>query len=137
MSRFEDYEYKECIRKGKKKVAHKKQKKYEAKVQKKNRIQPLTHKIQDVNTIYTLHIHTKLDDLIKILKECKTTEWTSDYEDYYQNHHCYENETLAVQYETLQSAIIEEEYYRYYEKEIEEEMEDYKWDRYFYRYDRW
>jgi hypothetical protein len=129
----EDY-YNPCIRKGKHKPVYKKQKKYEAKAQKKNRIQPLTHKIHNVNTIYSEHIHTKLDDLIKILKECKITEWSSDYEDYYQNHHCYENETLASQYDTLQTAIIQDEYDKYYD-DYEDRWE--RWTRYDRYYDRW
>lgn len=134
MSNYEDYEYKECIRKGKKKIVYKKQKKYEAKVQKKNRIQPLTHKLQNINGIHLENINTYMDDLIKILKACKITEWTSEYEDYYQNHHCYENEVLATQYETLQNTIVEEEYNRYYE-EMEDRWERYdRYDRYF---DRW
>jgi hypothetical protein len=131
MSRFEDYEYKECIRKGKKKVVHKKQKKYEAKVQKKNRVQPLTHKIQNMNTIHQENTDSILDKLVEILKACKITEWSSDYEDYYQNHHCYENTALAEQYKTLQDTIIEEEYNKYYD-----EMEDW-YDRYERRYSRY
>jgi len=140
MSHYEDYEYKECIRKGKKKVVHKKQKKYEAKAQKKNRVQPLIHKIQNMNTIHQENTYSILDKLVEILKSCKITEWSSDYEDYYQNHHCYENEALAVQYETLQNAIIEEEYRQYEEecnKYYEDDMEEYRWEKYFYRYDRW
>jgi tetrahydrodipicolinate N-succinyltransferase len=136
MSHYEDYEYKECIRKGKKKVVHKKQKKYEAKAQKKNRIQPLTHKIQNINTINQENTHSILDSVVETLKGCKITEWSSDYEDYYQNHHCYENDELAQLYEQLQSAIIKDEYDKYYEEYEEREYwhrHEYKW----YRYDRW
>jgi hypothetical protein len=52
MFNYEDIEYTPCIRKGKHKSKHKKQKKYEAKAQKKNRVQPLTHKIQNMNTAH-------------------------------------------------------------------------------------
>lgn len=123
MSDYEDYEYKECIRKGKKKPVYKKQKKYEAKVQKKNRIQPKTHKLQ--SEFHQENSNSILDTLIKVLKDCTIADWCSEYEDYYQNHHCYENEILVKQYEILQSNIIQEEY---------EEYEDDWYDRREWRY---
>jgi hypothetical protein len=112
-----DYEYKECIRKGKKKVVHKKEKKYEAKAQKKNRIQSQRYKQQNTIVNHQDIKKSALDELVDILKKCKITEWSLEYEDYYQKYHCYENETLKEQYDTLQYNIAEWEYDEKYEEE--------------------
>ncbi len=123
MSDSDDYEYKECIRKGKKKVVHKKEKKYEAKAQKKNNLQSQRHKLQNTIVNYQVIKKSALDELVDILKNCKITEWSDEHEDCYQNYKCYENETLKEQYNTLQYNIEMSQY----EDEYEEEREYWTW----------
>jgi hypothetical protein len=113
----EEY-YNPCIRKGKHKPKHKKQKKYEAKVQKTNLIRPKRLKIISENC-YTNYNNKELyNDLITILKGKKTKEWNDDYEFLYSQVFYLENDKeLQECYLDIQRYIEEtklyEEYYDY------------------------
>lgn len=130
-------EYNPCIRKGKHKPKHKKQKKYEAKVQKMNLIRSKNHKIIDNDSIAIVYTKYALDELIGILKTVDINNWNDDYENLYTNvYHLDQIDKYKRQYDALQRAIEEEKYYQY-----EEDQYEYKWELYksyrYGRYNRW
>lgn len=117
-NKYDLVEYNPCIRKGKHKPKHKKQKKYEAKVQKTNLIRTKCHKIfsENYDTIY--NNKELYNDLITILKGKKTEEWNDDYEFLYsQVFHLENDKELQECYLDIQRCIQEtkmyEEYYDY------------------------
>ena len=75
-----DIEYNPCVRKGKKKIHHKKAKKYIAKSQRFNLIKTKQHKLS-INT-ESIQSFNELDyeNLIEILKSCDISQWSYKYE---------------------------------------------------------
>lgn len=125
---FEDkysrFEYNPCIRKGKHKPKHKKQKKYESKIQKTNLIRPTRHKLVSENFDIIYHNNEIPNDLIKILLNKNATKWNDEY-DFLYNHifHLEDNKELEQYYLDIQRYIHEE-----YEKSYDEydEYEEYE-----------
>lgn len=131
---YEDVEYNPCIRKGKHKPKHKKQKKHEAKVQKMNLIRSKNYKVIDNDSTTIVYAEHTLNTMLEVLKTMDIYNWTDDYENLYNNIYCLnEIDKYECQYDALQQAIEDEKYYI----KCEEEMEDYRWERYFSRYDRY
>jgi hypothetical protein len=129
-------EYNPCIRKGKHKPKHKKQKKYEAKVQKMNLIRSKNHKIIYADLMVTVPASTLIDELLEILKDTNTELWKDEHEQLYTYYHLNDIEKYKKQYDVLQEAITRE-----YEDAVDDAMEEYyencKWEMYFdriYRY---
>lgn len=92
------FEYNPCIRKGKHKIVHKKQKKYEAKVQKMNLIRTKRHKAIYNDGVLILLDSSALNDLITILKDNDTSRWNETHEHLYTNvYKLYEDETYKTQ----------------------------------------
>ena len=132
---YNSFEYNPCIRKGKNKPKHKKQKKYEAKVQKMNLIRPKTDKIlsNDINAI----VNTKviLNELLELLKTKDTERWNDSHTYLYENiYHLNKIELYTNQYNSLQAAIQDELISKLYE----DYYEDYYERQYIrYRYYKW
>jgi hypothetical protein len=127
-------EYNPCIRKGKHKPKHKKQKKYEAKLQKMNLIRSKNYKVIDNDSTTIVYAEHTLNTMLEVLKTIDIYNWTDDYENLYKNVYCLnEIDKYQSQYIALQRAIEENEY----NTKWEEEMEDYRWERFYDRYSRW
>ena len=138
MSNYDDYEYTPCIRKGKHKPKHKKQKNYIAKVQ---RMYPQEGKYSYDDYSFLVNDKTQYNELVNLLKSADWKNWNDDYEHLYKNiYKLYEVPELKSAYDKIQSIIIEEEIafqYWYYDEEEEERYERYKWELYFSRWSRY
>jgi hypothetical protein len=130
-------EWNPCIRKGKHKPKHKKQKKYEAKIQKMNLIRSKNHKVIDSDFSAIVYSEHMLLELLKILKTSDIYNWNADYEYLYEKVYCLDRiDKYKTQYDKLQQVIEQEQYDEYEEEQYEyrrELYECYRWD----RYDRW
>lgn len=131
MSDYDDYEYNPCIRKGKHKPKHKKQKNYIAKVQ---RMHPQEGKY--VYNDYALFINdrTQYNQLVALIKSLNWKNWTDDDEHLYQKvYKLYEVPELKVAYDNIQRNIAEDElaFQQWYNEKEEEDCRCY-WD-----YRRW
>ena len=134
MSNYDDYEYNPCIRKGKHKPKHKKQKNYIAKVQ---RMYPQEGKYTYDDYVALLTDKTVYNEVVNILKKADAHNWNDDYENLYQNiYKLYEVPEMKSAYDQLQTAIALIQEDTYWEGE-EERYERYKWDYYFYRMSCW
>lgn len=137
MSNYDDYEYNPCIRKGKHKPKHKKQKNYIAKVQ---RMCPRDGKY--TYDYYSLLINdkTQYNELVNLLKRVDWKRWNDDYEHLYQKvYKLYEVPELKATYDQIQKNIEEEIAVQQwdYDEEEEERYERYKWELYFGRWSRY
>ena len=142
MSDYDDYEYNPCIRKGKHKPVYKKQKKYEAKVQKTNLIRPKRGKLignnmdSIVNTKYEM-----FNNMIKILYAENELDWDNDYEFLYNYTFRFEkNEELEKKYQSIQQKILENKWADAYDDYYDDYYDDcdYSYRRYYRRrYDRY
>lgn len=138
---YESFEYNPCIRKGKHKPVYKKQKKYEAKVQKTNLIRPKRGKLISNNMDSSVSTNKEMfNSMLKILDSKKELEWDNDYEFLYNYTFRFEkDEELEKKYQYIQQKILEnkwadayDEYYRdYYEDEYE--YNSYRYRSYRYR----
>jgi hypothetical protein len=125
---YEQFEYNPCIRKGKHKPIYKKQKKYEAKIQKTNLIQPKRAKL--VNYLDSIiNSQLLLNQVVEILKKKSTDEWNDEYEYIYSIYRLSENEELSNNYKSIQSELEEREYYDNYDDY--DDCQWYKYDRFF------
>jgi hypothetical protein len=130
----EHIEWNPCIRKGKHKPKHKKQKNYEAKVQKMNLIRSKNYKAVESDSTTVVYTEHTLNEMLEVLKTMDIYNWTDDYENLYKNVYCLnEIDKYQSQYIALQIAIEENEY----NTKWEEEMEDYRWERFNDRYSRY
>lgn len=121
------FEYNPCIRKGKHKPVYKKQKKYEAKVQRMNLIRPKRGKIIN-NNLYEIYTSNKdiYKELIDILKSGKHTQWNEDYYYLYKCvFHLDNDKELVEKYNKILCDIEQDKIDEFYEEY--EEYEDYRW----------
>ncbi len=121
--KYSSFEYNPCIRKGKHKPKHKKQKKYESKIQKMNSIQSIRNKLI-INNYDTMNISNDVyNELIDILVRKDVTLWNDDYDILY-------NKLCVLQ----NNKTIEQGYIyinQYIEKQKTYEQKDYdKYDKY-------
>lgn len=115
-SPYDSFEYNPCIRKGKHKPKYKKQKKYEAKVQKTNLIRTKRHKVIYSDGYVEQNDPSKLKILINILQTTDWGSWTDDYEHLYTNiYKLYEDETFKAQYNKIQEELYYSNYDDYYD----------------------
>jgi hypothetical protein len=128
---YESFEYNPCIRKGKHKPVHKKQKKYEAKVQKMNLIRPKRGKLISTNCDSIINNSAELiDNMIKILKSEDELKWDEDYEALYTHIFRFKkDDDLDKNYTKIKLKIYENECNDKYD-----DYDDYDHDYYEYRY---
>ena len=132
---YDDYEYTPCIRKGKHKPKHKKQKNYIAKAQ---RMYPQEGKYTYDEYISLITDKSRYNELVNILKKADPYSWNDDYENLYENiYKLYEVPEMKSAYEQLQNAIALMEQSDAYWEEEEERYERYKWELYFGRWSRY
>lgn len=132
---YDDYEYNPCIRKGKHKPKHKKQKNYVAKVQ---RMYPQEGKYTFNDYITPIIDKTVYNELVNILKKADAYSWNDEYENLYQNiYKLYEVPEMKSAYEKLQNEIALMEQSDFDWAEEEERYERYKWELYFGRWSRY
>lgn len=116
MSICSDDYYNPCIRKGKHKPKHKKQKKYEAKVQKTNLIRPKRGKL--VSTNYdssSNNCEAMIKNMIQILKKGNESEWDDDYESLYTHIFRFtKDDEIEKQYNAIQRTFYDCNWYEPY-----------------------
>lgn len=129
---YDSVEYNPCIRKGKHKPKHKKQKKYEAKIQKINLNQPKRHKLaNNCDTVY--NSKELFNELVSILKHGKVLEWNDDYDLLYTQVFKLNNDKeLEENYNNIQRQLEEIR-----QDELEDMYEEAEMRCYRYRYRRW
>ena len=127
-------EWNPCIRKGKHKPKHKKQKKHEAKIQKTNLIRSKTYKLLNSEIAYFADDKKVFDNLVRILKTSSTAEWNEDCELLYTSiYHMDRVEEYQKLYDNLQTAKANEEYYALcatyeeYDDDYYDRYEEYKY----------
>jgi hypothetical protein len=136
---YEAFEYNPCIRKGKHKPKHKKQKKYEAKVQKTNLIRPKRGKLISNNADSSVTTNTEMfNNMVKLLNTGNELDWDNDYEFLYNYTFRFEkNEELEKKYQSIQTKITQNKFYDDYEDyDYEDDYEDdydYRSSRYYYK----
>lgn len=137
-SPYEAFEYNPCIRKGKHKPVYKKQKKYEAKVQKTNLIRPKRGKLISNNADSSVTTNNEMfNNMVKLLNTGNELEWDNDYEFLYNYTFRFEkNEELEKKYQSIQHKIVENEWAYAYDNYYDEYYDDY-YDDYDYRYSRY
>jgi hypothetical protein len=126
----EDY-YNPCIRKGKHKPIYKKQKKYEAKVQKTNLIRPKRVKLISNNWDSIINNNKGVfDNMVKILMTENEQDWNDEYEFLYiYTFHRIIDDELEEKYTKIKLAIYENEQYDKYNDyydDYEDEYERYR-----------
>ena len=132
----DEYEYTVCLRKGKHKPKHKKQKKYDAKSQ---RMVPQEAKYTLEGYMLFRNDKSVYDDLIKVLKAVDVDNWNEEYEHLYTYvYKLYEVEELKPAYDTIIQKIeqyeMEQEYDKYYYQDYDPYEEDYRWCKYYRNY---
>ncbi len=129
---YDSVEYNPCIRKGKHKPKHKKQKNYQAKIQKINLIRPKRHKLVDnCDTIY--NSKELFNELVSILKRGKVLEWNDDYDLLYtQVFKLKDDKEFEDNYNNIQRQLEEIR-----QEELEDMYEEAEMRYYRYRYRRW
>jgi hypothetical protein len=131
-------EYNPCIRKGKHKPKHKKQKKYEAKVQKMNLIRSKNHKVIYNDPAVFIYNESTLKSLLEILKTKNTYDWNDDYE--YQYTSIYklgDIKEYAEQYEALQLALDYENLQDDYDNNYDDDDWEERYERRYWRRHSW
>lgn len=116
-SPYESFEYNPCIRKGKHKPKYKKQKKYEAKVQKTNLIRPKRGKSLSTNydSLFN-NCDIMIKNMIKILKKRNEAEWDDDYESLYTHIFRFtKDDEIEKLYNAIQHTIYENNFYDSYD----------------------
>lgn len=117
-----EYEYTVCIRKGKHKPKHKKQKNY---VAKRQRMVPQELKYTLEEYMLFRNDKSVYDDLVKVLKKPDVLIWNDEYEHLYTYvYKLYEVEEFKTAYNTLKQKIKEYEM----EQWLEEDYDAWKYE---------
>jgi hypothetical protein len=112
-----EYEYTVCIRKGKHKPKHKKQKNYVAKSQ---RMIPQEQKYTLEDYMLFRNDKSVYEDLVKVLKKPDALIWNDEYEHLYTYvYKLYEVEELKTAYDTLKQMIKEYEMEQWMEEDYD------------------
>ena len=134
---YESFEYNPCIRKGKHKPVYKKQKKYEAKVQKTNLIRPKRGKLISNNADSSVTTNNEMfNNMVKLLNTGNELEWDNDYEFLYNYTFRFEkNEELEKKYQSIQQKILENKWADAYDEYYYDDYDDYDYrsSRYYYK----